>query len=71
MCNVELKKDVMFVVPQSLYVGESTLIQQKLSTRVAKPLGKIIMKAVIQGEVIGEEEVEDAVPAEMIHVKID
>lgn len=70
-CDVQLSKDVMFVVPQSLYVDEKTIVQQKLSTRVAKPLGKIIMKAVLNDCVIGSEEVEESVPAEMIHVKID
>jgi hypothetical protein len=29
------------------------------------------MKAVVNGELVGAEEVEEAVPAEMIHVKID
>ena len=39
--------------------------------RVAKPLGHILMKAYYGDEEVGCEEVEDSVPAEMIHVPID
>ncbi|CAL6084330.1 Glycerol-3-phosphate_dehydrogenase [Hexamita inflata] len=68
---VTQSKDILFTVPQSLYVAEKTLIQQKISMRVAKPFGKIVMKAFYGDVEVGKEEVEEAVPAEMIHVKID
>ena len=64
-------KTVSYTVPQSLYTGAAVVIPQKVSLRVAKPLGHILMKAYYGDEEVGCEEVEDSVPAEMIHVPID
>jgi len=68
---VEPSKEVLFTVPQAVYTSETTIVPQKVSMRVAKPLGRIQMKAYYGDVEIGCQEVEEAVPAEMIHVKID
>lgn len=39
--------------------------------RCNKPLGHVIMKVIYNGVEIGREEVEDAVPAEMIHIEVE
>ena len=64
-------KSVSYTVPQSLYAGASVAVPQKVSLRVARPLGHIQMKAYYGDEEIGCAEVEEAVPAEMVHVPID
>lgn len=67
---VEASDQVVFIVPQQICVGPAAPLRQHLAMRVRKPMGSIILKAFYGEDEIGMTKVNEAVPAEMIHITL-